>query len=202
MATTTANNGVDLRRRRLLTAATSAVGAVGAAYVAVPFVASMSPSARARAIGAPVEAEIGGLEPGQQMTVKWRGKPVWIVRRTPENLRELEGLAGRLSDPDSKNADQQPKYAQNLGRSIKEEYLVVVGLCTHLGCSPTYMPVEAPPGTADWKGGFFCPCHGSMFDLAGRVYQSVPAPTNLVVPPYSFLSSTRIIIGVDGETVG
>ena len=202
MATDTANNGVDLRRRRLLTAATSVVGAVGAAYVAVPFVASMSPSARARAIGAPVEAEIGGLEPGQQMTVKWRGKPVWIVRRTQENLQALSGLADRLRDPDSENIDQQPKYAQNLGRSIKDEYLVVIGLCTHLGCSPTYMPVEAPPGTSDWKGGFFCPCHGSMFDLAGRVYQGVPAPTNLVVPPYSFLSDTRIVVGVDQERVG
>ena len=202
MATDTANNGVDLRRRRLLTAATSVVGAVGAAYVAVPFVASMSPSARARAIGAPVEAEIGGLEPGQQMTVKWRGKPVWIVRRTQENLQALSGLADRLRDPDSENTDQQPKYAQNLGRSIKDEYLVVIGLCTHLGCSPTYMPVEAPPGTSDWKGGFFCPCHGSMFDLAGRVYQGVPAPTNLEVPPYSFLSDTRIVVGVDQERVG
>lgn len=202
MATDTANNGVDLRRRRLLTAATSVVGAVGAAYVAVPFVASMSPSARARAIGAPVEAEIGGLEPGQQMTVKWRGKPVWIVRRTQENLQALSGLADRLRDPDSENIDQQPKYAQNLGRSIKDEYLVVIGLCTHLGCSPTYMPVEAPPGTSDWKGGFFCPCHGSMFDLAGRVYQGVPAPTNLEVPPYSFLSDTRIVVGVDQERVG
>ena len=202
MATDTAENGVDLRRRRLLTAATSVVGAVGAAYVAVPFVASMSPSARARAIGAPVEAEIGGLEPGQQMTVKWRGKPVWIVRRTQENLQALSGLADRLRDPDSENIDQQPKYAQNLGRSIKDEYLVVIGLCTHLGCSPTYMPVEAPPGTSDWKGGFFCPCHGSMFDLAGRVYQGVPAPTNLEVPPYSFLSDTRIVVGVDQERVG
>ena len=202
MATDTAENGVDLRRRRLLTAATSVVGAVGAAYVAVPFVASMSPSARARAIGAPVEAEIGGLEPGQQMTVKWRGKPVWIVRRTQENLQALSGLADRLRDPDSENIDQQPKYAQNLGRSIKDEYLVVIGLCTHLGCSPTYMPIEAPPGTSDWKGGFFCPCHGSMFDLAGRVYQGVPAPTNLVVPPYSFLSDTRIVVGVDQERVG
>ena len=202
MATDTAENGVDLRRRRLLTAATSVVGAVGAAYVAVPFVASMSPSARARAIGAPAEAEIGGLEPGQQMTVKWRGKPVWIVRRTEQNLKDLAGLVDQLRDPDSANTDQQPPYAQNPNRSIKEEYLVAVGLCTHLGCVPTYMPVEAPPGTNDWKGGFFCPCHGSKFDLAGRVYQGVPAPTNLEVPPYSFLSDTRIIIGVDEETVG
>ena len=199
MATDTANEGVDRRRRRLLTATTAVVGAVGAAYVAVPFVASMAPSARARAIGAPVEAEIGGLEPGQQMTVKWRGKPVWIVRRTEENLEGLKGLADELRDPNSENPNQQPIYAQNLARSINPEYLVMIGLCTHLGCSPTYMPVEAPPGTDEWKGGFFCPCHGSMFDMAGRVYKGVPAPTNLEVPPYSFLSDTRIIIGVGEE---
>ncbi|MGB0721268.1 MAG: ubiquinol-cytochrome c reductase iron-sulfur subunit [Gammaproteobacteria bacterium] len=199
MASDAVKDGVDLGRRRMLTATTAVVGAVGALYAAVPFVASMQPSARARAAGAPVEAEIGGLEPGQKMTVEWRGKPVWIVRRTEKNLADLPSLDGEVSDPASDVLDQQPTYAKNPARAIKDEYLVVIGLCTHLGCSPTYMPVEAPPGTDNWKGGFFCPCHGSKFDLAGRVYQGVPAPTNLVVPPHSYLTDTRIVVGVDQE---
>ncbi len=203
MSNSGANDGgnVDLRRRRFLTAATSVVGAVGAAYVAVPFVASMQPSARARAAGAPVEFDFGDLEPGQKLTVEWRGKPVWVVRRDEQNLKDLETLTDKLSDPDSAVVDQQPAYAQNLARSIKPEYLVVVGICTHLGCSPTHhKPEEAPPGESDeWKGGFYCPCHGSKFDLSGRVYAGVPAPVNLVIPPYKYLSDTRIIIGVDQE---
>jgi ubiquinol-cytochrome c reductase iron-sulfur subunit len=166
--------------------------------VAVPFIASMQPSAKAQAAGAPVEADIAKLEPGQRIIVEWRGKPVWIVRRTKEMLEALPSLDGQLRDPQSEVASQQPSYAKNSHRAIKEEYLVVVGICTHLGCSPTYRPELAPADLgADWKGGFFCPCHGSRFDLAGRVYQGVPAPTNLEVPPYKYLSDSRIIVGLD-----
>jgi len=190
-------NGVDTSRRRFLTAATSVVGAVGAGFVAVPFISSMQPSARARAAGAPVEADFSKLEPGSKMTVEWRGKPVWIVRRTEQNLKDLESLDDSLSDPASVE-EQQPSYCQNTARSIKPEYLIAVGICTHLGCSPTFRPEIAPADLgAEWKGGFFCPCHGSRFDLAGRVYQGVPAPTNLVVPPYMYLADTRVMIGED-----
>ncbi|HFD86620.1 MAG TPA: ubiquinol-cytochrome c reductase iron-sulfur subunit [Gammaproteobacteria bacterium] len=190
-------NGVDTSRRRFLTAATSVVGAVGAGVVAVPFISSMQPSARARAAGAPVEADFSKLEPGSKMTVEWRGKPVWIVRRTEQNLKDLESLESTLSDPASVE-EQQPSYCQNTARSIKPEYLIAVGICTHLGCSPTFRPEIAPADLgAEWKGGFFCPCHGSRFDLAGRVYQGVPAPTNLVVPPYMYLADTRVMIGED-----
>lgn len=192
-------DGVDVGRRRFLTGATSVVGAAGAGFAAVPFVASFQPSERAWAIGAPVEQDIGKLEPGGLLVVKWRGQPVWIVRRTEESLAGLESLDDQLRDPESR-ADQQPAYAQNAHRSIKPELLVLVGLCTHLGCSPTYRPDLAPADLgADWQGGFFCPCHGSKFDMAGRVYAGVPAPTNLVVPPHSYLSDTRVIIGVDQE---
>lgn len=188
---------VDLGKRRFLTAATSAVGAVGAAFVAVPFVKSMSPSARAQAAGAPVEADISKMQPGQMLTVEWRGKPVWIVRRTEETLNNLKTLDGALADPAS-NASEQPEYCKNASRAIKPEYLVTVGICTHLGCSPTFRPEMAPADLGpDWKGGFFCPCHGSRFDLAGRVYSGVPAPTNLVIPPHSYISDGRIMIGVD-----
>lgn len=190
---------VDLKKRRFLTAATSIVGAVGAAYVAVPFVASMSPSAKARAAGAPVEADISKLEPGQIIRVKWRGKPVWIVKRTEKNLKDMETLTDRLADPDSEVPSQQPSYCQNPHRSIKPEILVAVGICTHLGCSPTYRPEVAPADLGpDWKGGFFCPCHGSLFDLAGRVYSGVPAPTNLEIPPYHYIDDNRVLIGLDG----
>lgn len=194
-------DGVDIGRRRFLTGATTVVGAVGTVFAAVPFVVSLQPSERAKAIGAPVEQDISKLEPGAKLTVKWRGKPVWIVRRTPEMLDTLDAVEDKLRDPESNVEDQQPGYARNEHRSIKPEYLVLVGLCTHLGCSPTYRPEVAPDDLGpQWKGGFFCPCHGSRFDLAGRVYAGVPAPTNLVVPPYKYLSDTRIIIGVDQET--
>lgn len=191
-------NDPDLGRRRFLTATVSVVGGVGVAAVAVPFVASMQPSARARAAGAPVEVDIGKLESGQMMTVEWRGKPVWIVRRSAESLAELKDMAGMLADPQSEKP-QQPSYAQNIPRAIKDEYLVVVGICTHLGCAPTYRPeIGAADLGKDWNGGFFCPCHGSKFDLAGRVYAGVPAPTNLEVPPHQYLSDTKILIGEDG----
>jgi ubiquinol-cytochrome c reductase iron-sulfur subunit len=190
--------GVDKGRRRFLTAATSVVGAAGAAAVAIPFVLSMQPSERAKAAGAPVEADISKLEPGQRLTVEWRGKPVWIVRRTEQNLKDMTSIEGKLLDPASDNIAQQPAWAKNPARSQKAEYLVLVGICTHLGCSPTYRPDIAPADLgADWKGGFFCPCHGSKFDLAGRVYSGVPAPKNMVVPPYKFLTDTTILVGDD-----
>jgi ubiquinol-cytochrome c reductase iron-sulfur subunit len=190
-------NGVNEKRRRFLTAATSVVGGVGIAFAAVPFITAMNPSARAQAAGAPVEADISKLEPGQRMTVEWRGKPVWIVRRTEENLKSLEELKGTLRDPDSQE-NLQPDYAKNGTRAIKPEYFIVIGICTHLGCSPSYVKSTDPHSLGqDWKGGFFCPCHGSRFDLAGRVYSGVPAPLNLEVPPYNYLSETRIQIGVD-----
>ncbi len=193
------DEGINPRRRRLL-ALTTGLGLVGTAFGATPFVKSMLPSARARAAGAPVEVDISRLEPGQILTVEWRGKPVWILRRTPQMLKSLEQLGPAvLADPQSKVESQQPKYAQNLTRSIKPEILVLVGICTHLGCSPDK---RLTPGVAsglgpDWPGGFFCPCHGSKFDLAGRVFRNVPAPTNLVVPPHTYLADTRILIGED-----
>lgn len=191
--------GVDKGRRRFLTAATSVVGAVGTAAVVAPFVLSMQPSERAKAAGAPVEADVSKLEPGQMLTVEWRGKPVWVVRRTEKNVADLASLDGLLLDPGSDNTGQQPEWAKNATRAQKSEYVVLVGICTHLGCSPTYRPDigAADLGGADWKGGFFCPCHGSKFDLAGRVYSGVPAPKNLEVPPYKFLSETTILVGDD-----
>lgn len=193
------NDGVNKGRRRFLVGATSVVGAVGAVGVATPFVASWNPSAKARAAGAPARADISKLELGQQMTVEWRGKPVWIIRRTPEMLEELGKNEDRLADPHSEE-EQQPAYAQNRERSIKAEYAVVIGICTHLGCSPTFRPEIAPNDLgSDWVGGFFCPCHGSKFDLSGRVMRSQPAPKNLEVPPYSYIDDNTIIIGVDGE---
>jgi len=186
-------------RRRFLTAATTVVGAVGVGFVLVPFVSSMQPSAKARAAGAPVRADISRLEPGQMIRVKWRGKPVWLVRRTDKMLEVLPTLDSQLRDPESLESEQ-PAYAQNEFRSIKPEVLITVGICTHLGCSPTYRPdAGAADLGADWEGGFFCPCHGSKFDLAGRVYKSVPAPLNLVIPPHRYLSETELVIGEDGE---
>ncbi len=190
--------GVDLKKRRFLTTATSAVAGVGAVFVAVPFLGSWAPSAKARAAGAPVEANISKLEPGQMMTVKWRGKPVWVVRRTKQNLADLSKLTDQLLDPNSEMG-QQPAYCKNEHRSRKPEYLVAVGVCTHLGCSPTYRPDMAPADLgADWVGGFFCPCHGSRFDLATRVYSGVPAPKNLEIPKYYFKSEAVVLIGEDG----
>lgn len=188
---------VDCGRRRLLVA-TAAAGGVAGVAVAVPFVASMLPSERAKAAGAPVEVDISKLEPGQMMTVEWRGKPVWIVNRTKEELESLPKLDDQMVDPHSEK-NMQPPYAKNETRSIKPEILVVVGICTHLGCSPTEKfktGVESGMG-ADWPGGFFCPCHGSTFDLAGRVYKNKPAPDNLEIPPYMYLGDARIVIGED-----
>ena len=189
---------VDSGRRRLLTVATTTVGLAGAVGLAIPFAGSLSPSEKAKAAGAPVKVDISKLEAGQQITVEWRGKPVWIIKRSQEMLDELSGLNGILSDPNS-DVGQQPEYAQNPHRSINEEILVLVGICTHLGCSPAYQP-DIGPATFDnnWKGGFLCACHGSKFDMAGRVYSGVPAPTNLVVPPHQYLSDTEILVGDDG----
>jgi ubiquinol-cytochrome c reductase iron-sulfur subunit len=189
---------VDTSKRKFLIAATSAVGGVAAAGVAVPLVMSMMPSARAKAAGAPVEVDISKVEPGMLLTVEWRGKPVWVVNRTKEMLDGLPKIDGQLTDPNSEQP-QQPEYCKNATRSIKPEYLVAVGICTHLGCSPSE---KLKPGAdsglgADWPGGFFCPCHGSRFDLAARVYKNVPAPTNLVIPPHQYLSDTKLLIGVD-----
>jgi ubiquinol-cytochrome c reductase iron-sulfur subunit len=189
---------VDTSKRRFLIAATTVVGGVGAVYTAVPFLASWMPSERAKAAGAPVEADISKLEEGQMIRVQWRGKPVWILKRNEEMLAALPGLDESLRDPASVDP-QQPEYAQNGTRSIKPEILVAVGICTHLGCSPSFVPEALPqPYDPNWKGGFFCPCHGSKFDLAGRVYQGVPAPLNLEIPPHAYVSETLVLIGEDG----
>ncbi|GAB4173614.1 MAG: ubiquinol-cytochrome c reductase iron-sulfur subunit [Rhodocyclaceae bacterium] len=187
----------DAGRRRLLFATAAAGGAATVAAV-VPFVASMAPSERAKAAGAPVEVDVGKLAPGQMMVAEWRGKPVWVVHRTPEMLEALKKLDDRMADPRSAR-DMQPAYAKNAYRSIKPEYLVVVGICTHLGCSPTekFKPGAESGIDPDWPGGFLCPCHGSTFDLAGRVYKNKPAPDNLEVPPHMYLSDSRIVIGED-----
>lgn len=193
------NSTVDASKRTWLIAS-SCAGAVGAGFVAVPFVSSFQPSERAKAAGAPVEVDISALEPGQKMTVEWRGKPVWILRRTPEMLAGIKKVDDEVADPDSKRtAYPTPEYAQNEYRSIKPEIFVAVGICTHLGCSPSdkLQPGPQPSLPDDWQGGFLCPCHGSTFDLAGRVYKNKPAPDNLEVPPYTFLSDTRLLIGED-----
>lgn len=187
------------KRRRFLTRVTTAFGLVGAAFAATPFVKSMMPSARARAAGAPVEVDITDLKPGEMVTKEWRGKPVWVLRRTERMLETLDGVRGQLADPDSSESIQPP-YASNPARAVNPEYFVVVGICTHLGCSP--LPRLEPDGGGDvgpgWEGGFFCPCHGSKFDLAGRVYKNVPAPTNLVVPKYTFVDEGKtILVGSD-----
>ncbi len=195
-------NGVDVKRRRFITMTSSAVGAVGVAAAAVPFVASMSPSERAKAAGAPVEVDISKLEPGQMVRVEWRGKPVFILNRTKEMEQGLNKVTPELKDPDSADP-QQPEYAQNEFRSLKPDLLVMVGLCTHLGCAPVNnFVVGAASGLGDdWQGGFYCPCHGSKFDLAGRVYSGVPAQQNMIIPPYSYLDDNRILVGVDPEEV-
>ncbi len=192
------NDGVDHGKRRFLTAATSVVGAVGAGFVAVPFIASWMPSERAKNAGAPVEVDISKLDEGRLLTVEWQSKPVWVVRRSQETIDNLAKNDDRLRDPNSENPDQQPPYAQNHYRSIKPENLVLIGICTHLGCSPTYRPELAPEDLGeDWLGGFFCPCHSSRFDMAGRVFQGVPAPTNLVVPKHKYVSDNVILVGED-----
>ena len=197
-----ADKELDQGKRRFLVAATGAAGGVATAAAAVPFVASMLPSERAKAAGAPVEADISGLAPGEMTRVEWRGKPVWIVRRTKDMLESVKQNEGKVADPQSKRnpSELTPEYARNEFRSIKPEYLVVVGICSHLGCSPVdKFKVQAEAFEADWKGGFYCPCHGSLFDLAGRVYKNKPAPDNLEVPPHKYLSETRILIGEDSK---
>ncbi|MGB3622617.1 ubiquinol-cytochrome c reductase iron-sulfur subunit [Ketobacter sp. MCCC 1A13808] len=193
--------GVNEGRRRFLIGATSAVGAVGAVGAAVPFVRSWQPSAKAKTAGAPVVADISKLEVGQRMTVEWRGKPVWILRRSPEVMEGLETHKDNLRDPESAES-KQPEYVAGVSRARQdhENIIVLVGLCTHLGCAPLYRPEVAPEDLGpDWYGGFFCPCHGSKFDLSGRVFKSVPAPLNLEVPPYYYMSESLIKIGEDGE---
>lgn len=188
---------MDESRRQLLVA-TSVVGGAGAVAVAAPFVASFAPSERAKAAGAPVEADLSKVAPGEMMVVEWRGKPIWILHRTPAMLDSLKKVRDKLADPDSEKS-VQPPYAKNEHRSIKPEFLIVEGICTHLGCSPTakFQVGEASGLGADWVGGYLCPCHGSMFDLAGRVFKSMPAPANLPVPPHKYLSDTRVLIGDD-----
>lgn len=192
---------VNHGRRRFLTATTAVVGAVGAGFVAVPFIKSWNPSARAKLAGAPVIADISGLAEGQRLVLEWRGQPIWIVRRSPVVLEVLPTLGELLADPLSENADQQPPYVlvqRPELRSIKPEVSVLVGLCTHLGCSPEMKAEIRPePFDSEWKGGYFCPCHKSKFDMAGRVYAGVPAPTNLVVPPHHYVDENTIVIGVD-----
>ena len=194
------SDGVNTGRRRFLIGATSAVGAAGAVGIAIPFVGSWNPSARAKAAGAPVKADIGKLEPGQMVVVAWRGKPVYVVNRTEEMLANLPKLNDELKDPESE-ISIQPDYISGIGRSLRTELLVIEGLCTHLGCAPKFRPEvgAADMGGDAWLGGFFCPCHGSKFDLSGRVYSGVPASTNLVVPPYSFEGENILVVGVDTE---
>lgn len=194
------DNGVNEGRRRVLTAMTSAVGAAGVVGAAVPFVGSWNPSAKAKAAGAPVEVNISKIEPGGQVTVEWRGKPVYVVRRTRLALENLKKIEDKLRDPSSEKS-VQPEYAKNETRSIKEDIIVLLGLCTHLGCAPSYRPdVGAEDlGGASWLGGYFCRCHGSKFDLAGRVLQGVPAPINLEIPPHKYISDDVILIGEDQE---
>jgi len=196
------SDGVNSGRRKFLTAATSAVGVAGAVGIAVPFVGSWNPSAKAKAAGAPVKADVSKLEPGQMVVVEWRGKPVYVVNRTDAQLEALPGLDGFLKDPDSL-VSEQPPYITGVDRSIKPHLLVIVGLCTHLGCAPKFRPETGALdlGGKDWQGGFFCPCHGSKFDLSGRVYSGVPASANLVVPPYTFEGDDVLVVGVDWEAV-
>ena len=184
---------IDTGRRQFLTAATTVIGGIGLGLAAVPFIGSWLPSSKAQALGAPIDVDLTKIELGQKLTVPWRGQPIFVVHRTKEEVAELPALNNLLRDPLSKEP-QQPSYITELYRSIKPEYVVLVGICTHLGCVPLYKPT---PGSVqpDWKGGFFCPCHGSLYDLAGRVYKGVPAPTNLVVPPYKFISDTVLRVG-------
>lgn len=196
-------DGVNKSRRTLLLGTTTALGAVGAGFVAVPFVKSWNPSERAKAAGAPAKVDISKIELGAMVVVEWRGKPVYVTRRTKTSLDLLESLNSKLKDPDNTNKDQQPGYADNIYRSRDPELIVVLGVCTHLGCAPKYYPEVKPEAfDSDWKGGWYCPCHGSRFDLAGRVYSGSPAADNLVIPPYSYESDSVVIIGVDEENAG
>lgn len=192
------NKEINQGRRRFLTLATAGAGAVAAAGVATPLLASWMPSEKAKAAGAAVEVDISKIEAGQLMTAEWRGKPIFVVNRTAEMLKDLPTIDGDLTDPASE-AEQQPEYCKNPTRSIKPEIWVSIGICTHLGCSPTFRPDvgAADLGGGSWKGGFFCPCHGSKFDLAGRVFKGVPAPSNLVIPPYKYINDTTILVGED-----
>ncbi|HIF9189431.1 ubiquinol-cytochrome c reductase iron-sulfur subunit [Photobacterium damselae] len=194
------NTPISSGRRRFLTVTTSVVGGLGAAAIAVPFIKSWNPSAKAKAAGAPVEVDISKLEEGQMIRVEWRGKPVWVVRRSDAVLKQLEGHDEQLRDAAS-DEPQQPDYAKNAYRSVKPEIFLAVGICTHLGCSPTYLPSTFSEQVSGIASGFFCPCHGSKFDMAGRVFSGVPAPLNLVVPPHTFLDDNTILVGVDGEEV-
>lgn len=187
---------VDTGRRKMLTVSASVVGAVGVAATVVPFVSTMSPSARALASGAPVEVDISKLQPGQKIQVEWRRKPVWIIRRSEEMVSLLSKTEQKVRDPNSDELTQQPEFARNQMRSLTSDILVLVGICTHLGCSPTYRPELAPEDLGpDWVGGFYCPCHGSFFDMAGRVYKNVPANKNLEVPPYKFITDNLLLVG-------
>lgn len=187
------NTPIDEERRRFLLTTTCVLGGVGALCALTPFVSSWLPSAKAQALGSPLQVDLSKMEPGEHATVEWRGKPVWIIRRTQEMLQGLKSNEALLRDPSSL-VDQQPEYAQNLYRSINPEYLILIGICTHLGCAPKYKPNPGELGT-DWPGGFYCPCHGSAFDLSGRVFKGVPAPINLEVPPYHFINEHTIVIG-------
>ena len=200
MAIDGVNGPVNTGRRRFLTATTAVVGAVGAGIAAVPFIKSWNPSARAKLAGAPVTADISGLQEGQRLILEWRGQPIWIVKRSKAVLDALPTLDANLRDPQSENLDQQPAYIKGVTRSLKPEISVLVGLCTHLGCSPE-MAAEIKPEPYDpnWKGGYFCPCHKSRFDMAGRVFQGVPAPTNLVVPPHFYENDSTIVVGLDPQ---
>lgn len=193
-------NNIDHGRRKALTGAAAAVGGIGTAIALWPFASSMNPSASALAAGAPVEVDISKVQPGQKIQEVWRRKPVWIIRRTPEMVKTLASLTPKLRDPHSSVESQQPSFAQNEFRSINEEFLVLIGICTHLGCSPEFRPDPGAEGLgASWQGGFYCACHGSRFDLAGRVFKNVPANKNLEVPPYYFLSDVRLLIGMTKE---
>ena len=195
-------DSTDIERRQFLTGTAAVLGGLGAGVAAIPFVSTFQPSERAKAIGAPVEANIDQIEPGQRVTYKWRGKPVWIIRRTEEQLVALEQMRDILADPDS-TSSVQPEFAENSWRSLNQEYLVLVGICTHLGCSPSFRPLAGDVVMgADSVGGFYCPCHGSKFDLSGRVYAGVPAPTNMEVPPDKFLYESRFLIGELAEGEG
>jgi ubiquinol-cytochrome c reductase iron-sulfur subunit len=192
-------DGVNKKRRRFLVATTSVVGAVGAGFVAVPFIKSWNPSAKAQAVGVPVQVSLNGLDPGQLLKVQWRGQTIGVLRRTQETISLLPEVDVDLRDPESLESEQPP-FAQNEARAMRDEYLVVNMHCTHLGCVPQMLPQVGPqPFEENWKGGFFCPCHKSKFDMAGRVYKGVPAPTNLRIPPYSFIDDSTLIIGVNPE---